>query len=216
MEGPSKTASVGRLSSRYKVMDDELALLAQRGDERATETLIQRYRYIPTVRAHDYFLAGADHDDTIQEGLVGLFKAVRDFRPGRGASFKGFAHMCVARSIISAVKTHARKKHSALSASVPLQLECCDDKLVEQVSLPGYEEADSDPLVTIIRDEDLVEMYDALDSNLSYTELMVVRGYLQGKSYAEISTETGFNYKAIDNAMCRAKVKMRRRMRESA
>ncbi len=190
--------------------DDELVVLAET-DEYAFEFLVTKYKCIVLSKARGYFLVGADREDIIQEGMIGLVKAIRDYRPEREASFKGFAEICINRQIITAIKSATRQKHIPLNTYVSL-------------SRPVYENEDNDETRTMLdiiqcdssqNPEERVlieESYRGMDEKimkaLSAFEKNVLEHYLGGNSYAEISEKTGKPVKSIDNALQRIKKKL--------
>ncbi len=194
---------------RYEQMpDEELAGLSISGDPLATECILARYKNLVRSRARMYFLAGADRDDLIQEGMIGLFKAIRDYNQEKRASFRGFAELCIKRQIITAVKTATRQKHMPLNSYVSLSnpvYENDSQGFLEEV-LRGGPEADPEHLV--ISKENAKLLGEQIDRALSQLEKTVLTMYLEGKSYQEIADLVGRPVKAIDNALQRVKKKL--------
>ncbi len=188
--------------------DDTLVERCQRGEEQALNLLFERYRRFAHSKARGYFIAGGDLDDLEQEGLIGLFKAVRDYRPEREASFRGFAEMCITRQIITAVKTATRQKHLPLNQYVSLWgLRVVDDpveRLVEE--LPHHQVAD--PADELVSSEAFADMQASLARMLSELEVDVLTLYVEGRSYLEIGERLGRETKSIDNAIQRVKRKL--------
>lgn len=190
--------------------DEKLVELSIAGDEIATECLLARYKNLVRSRARMYFLAGADKEDIIQEGMIGLFKAIRDYNRDKAASFHGFAELCIKRQIITAVKTATRQKHMPLNSYVSLSnpvYENDAEGFLEDV-LQGGKEAD--PEHVFISKENTEFLNERINEVLSTLEKTVLLLYLEGKSYQEIAKLLDKPAKAIDNALQRVKKKMER------
>ncbi len=197
------------VNARFLEMtDEEIALLAQQPDGAALEYLLNKYKNFVRSRARSYFLIGADHEDIVQEGMIGLYKAIRDFRTDKLASFRAFAELCVTRQIITAIKTATRQKHIPLNSYVSLNKPIYDEEndrtLLDVIS----EEIQSNPEELLISQEDLTLIEGRIGEMLSPLEKQVLLRYLDGKSYQEISDELGRHVKSIDNALQRIKRKM--------
>ena len=194
---------------KYENMtDEELVELSAAGDETAVTCILGRYKNLVRSKARMYFLVGADKEDIIQEGMIGLFKAIRDFDCDRQASFKGFAELCIKRQIITAVKTATRQKHMPLNNYVSLSNPMFDgdsENALEEV-LPGTLETDPEHL--FITKENAEFLNGKMDEVLSELEKSVLALYLEGKSYQEISEVLDRPQKSIDNALQRVKKKM--------
>ncbi len=196
--------------------DEDLVRVAGAGGKQALDLLMARYSYMAASAAAGYFLVGADREDLVQEGLIGLFKAIRNFSPATGTPFRAFARMCVQRQIITAVKTATRQKHIPLngyvSLSKPLQRGESGRTLIEVLRrdyVPGPED------VLIMREEfDRFEQ--TLGEILTEREWRVLMGHLDPRlqTYGEIAREVGCSWKAVDNALQRAKRKLERYLRE--
>jgi len=188
--------------------DEEIALLAQEPDGAALEYLLNKYKNFVRSRARSYFLIGADHEDIVQEGMIGLYKAIRDFKTDKLSSFRAFAELCITRQIITAIKTATRQKHiplnSYISLNKPIYDEENDRTLLDVIS----EEIQSNPEELLISQEDLMLIEGRIGEMLSPLEKQVLLRYLDGKSYQEISDELGRHVKSIDNALQRIKRKM--------
>lgn len=187
--------------------DEELAVLAQQGNDRALDYLLSKYRVFVRNKSLSYFIAGADRDDIIQEGMIGLFKAVRDFSTLHGVSFKTFADVCVTRQIITAVKNASRQKHAPLNFYVSLNkplTEGENDSTLEQ--LLG-QASNLNPEDIVISKESAVALGSEMNRILSPFEASVLSLYLQGHSYQSISKAIGKDAKSIDNALQRIKKK---------
>jgi len=187
-----------------------LIALAKQGNPDAYDRLVRRYYGFVRLKASSYFLAGGDSDDLIQEGLVGLYKAVRDYRTDRESSFRNFAELCITRQIITAVKTATRNKHSPLNgyvsfASSPAGAAGDGDPTLDEV-IPGPEARD--PVIQAISSEELRCLVDCLSTALSELESRVLSLYLDGYSYEAIGERLGCDTKTVDNALQRVKRKV--------
>ncbi|MEI8105834.1 MAG: RNA polymerase sporulation sigma factor SigH [Actinomycetes bacterium] len=190
--------------------DLQLVLKARNGSNAALDGLIRRYTPFVRMKASSYFLVGGDGDDLIQEGLIGLYKAVRDFRPDKETSFRSFAELCVTRQIITAIKTATRFKHTPLNQYVsfshtPAGQEADGDCTLGD-ALPGSHV--HDPAVRVISTEELQSLVGCLSTTLSPLESSALRAYLEGASYEEMADELGCDTKTIDNALQRVKRKI--------
>ena len=188
--------------------DEDVALLARDGDEAALELLMMKYKNFVRSKARSYFLIGADHEDIVQEGMIGLFKAIRDFRPDKLTSFRAFAELCVTRQIITAIKTATRQKHIPLNSYVSLNRPIYDEEsdrtlmdVLSEVQMAGPEEL-------LISQEDYSSVENRISEVLSDLEMEVLNSYLEGKSYQEIAQDLGRHVKSIDNALQRVKRKL--------
>lgn len=194
--------------------DEELALLAQQGDDAALEYLLNKYKNFVRSKARSYFLIGADHEDIVQEGMIGLYKAIRDYRSEKLSSFRAFAELCVTRQIITAIKTATRQKHIPLNSYVSLNKPIYDDEnertLIDVIS----EELAANPEELLISREDISLIEGRIGDTLSPLEKQVLLRYLDGKSYQDISAELGRHVKSIDNALQRVKRKLQKLLLE--
>ena len=187
--------------------DEKLAVLAGQGNDRALDYLLSKYRVFVRNKSLSYFIAGADRDDIIQEGMIGLFKAVRDFSPDRGVSFKTFADLCVTRQIITAVKNASRQKHAPLNFYVSLNKPLSDDENDSTLEhLLGHAE-NLNPEEIVIKKENADALGSDMNRILSEFEASVLSLYLKGHSYADIAKIVCKDAKAIDNALQRIKKK---------
>lgn len=197
-----------------KAMTDEaLVHLAKSGDLSAMEFLMNKYKNFVRVKAKSYFLVGADREDIIQEGMIGLYKSIRDFRPtleneNKKPSFKAFAELCITRQIITAIKTATRQKHIPLNQYVSLNKPIYDDESDRTMLdiLPINKV--SDPEELYISAELSSDLRDKIQRNLSELEAKVLRSYLEGMSYLDMAKEHGRHVKSIDNALQRVKRKI--------
>lgn len=194
--------------------DEDVALLAQDGDEDASEYLLNKYKNFVRSKARSYFLVGADHEDIVQEGMIGLFKAFRDFRPERLSSFHAFAELCVTRQIITAIKTATRQKHIPLNSYVSLNKPIFEEENDRTLLDVITERHNADPEELIIGQENYVSIESRINRALSPLERHVLHAYLDGKSYQEIAEMLGRHVKSIDNALQRIKRKLDKLIRE--
>ncbi|MGI6492741.1 MAG: RNA polymerase sporulation sigma factor SigH [Pelotomaculum sp.] len=197
--------------SGYQLLaDEEVVEFAREGDETALEYLINKYRNFVRAKARSYFLIGADREDIIQEGMIGLYKAIRDFRTDKLSSFRAFAELCITRQIITAIKTATRQKHIPLNSYVslnkPIYDEDSDRTLLDVLSGSRI----TDPEELIISREEFDDIEEKMGEILSSLEWKVLMSYLEGKSYQEIAEELERHVKSIDNALQRVKRKLER------
>lgn len=199
------------LEASYDEMSDEdLIACIRGGDSQAEAYLLQKYQYLVHVKAKSYFLDGAEHDDTIQEGMIGLYKAIRDYKFNDICSFRSFAVLCITRQIITAVKTHTRKKHNPLSCYRPLEANTFEEGGdVVYFAANGTSSKVEDPLELFIFEDEVSRIIHILREKLSGLEWKVLVSYLEGKSYKEIAGEIKRDTKVVDNALCRIKVKIK-------
>ncbi|WP_408606953.1 RNA polymerase sporulation sigma factor SigH [Geosporobacter subterraneus] len=198
------------LDSYERMIDEDVVEDARNGDAQAQEYLIKKYKNFVRAKARSYFLIGADREDIIQEGMIGLFKAIRDFRSDKLSSFRAFAELCITRQIITAIKTATRQKHIPLNSYVslnkPIYDEESDRTLLDVLSGAKI----SDPEELIISREELGHIESKIGEILSDLEWKVLMSYLQGKSYQEIAEDLDRHVKSIDNALQRVKRKLER------
>jgi RNA polymerase sporulation-specific sigma factor len=196
--------------AQRELEDLQLALKARNGDSVAMDQLMRRYTGFVRLKASSYFLAGGDAEDLIQEGLIGLYKAVRDYRTDKETSFRSFAELCVTRQIITAIKTATRFKHAPLNTYVsfshtPAGQESDGDCTLGD-ALPGP--AVDEPSVCVISTQELQSLVGCLGTSLSSLESESLRLYLEGSSYEQMAEELGCDTKTIDNALQRVKRKI--------
>lgn len=197
--------------SPYDFQSDEEVVEAVRvGDSEALEYLINKYRNFVRAKARSYFLIGADREDIIQEGMIGLYKSIRDFRGDKLASFKAFAELCITRQIITAIKTATRQKHIPLNSYVsldkPIYEEDSDRTLLDVICVSQV----CDPEELVINREEFNGLEDKMSEILSELERQVLMLYLDGRSYQEIAVDLRRHVKSIDNALQRVKRKLER------
>ncbi|GIM30067.1 RNA polymerase factor sigma-70 [Clostridium polyendosporum] len=194
---------------KFKDLSDEKVVIeAKSGNTKAQEYLISKYENFVKTKAKSYFLIGADKEDIYQEGMIGLYKAIRDFNPDRLTSFKAFAELCVTRQIITAIKTATRQKHIPLNTYIslnkPIYEEESDRTLLDV--LAGLKITDPEELV--ISKEEMMHIEKEIGRVLSSLEMEVLMSYLDGKSYQEIACDLDRHAKSIDNALQRVKRKL--------
>jgi RNA polymerase sporulation-specific sigma factor len=194
--------------------DEDVVQLAQESDGAALEFLLNKYKNFVRTKARSYFLIGADHEDIVQEGMIGLYKAIRDYRKDKLKSFRAFAELCITRQIITAIKTATRQKHIPLNNYVslnrPIYDEDSDRTLLDVIT----EEVPSNPEEMLIDREDLSVIEGRIGQMLSDLEKQVLVRYMEGKSYVEIGEEMGRHVKSIDNALQRIKRKLLKYLKE--
>ena len=195
--------------------DEAMVISAQTGDGEALEYLLNKYKNFVRSKARSYFLIGADHEDIVQEGMIGLYKAIRDFKPDKLSSFRAFAELCITRQIITAIKTATRQKHIPLNSYVSLNKPLYDEESDRTLLDVIIESKASNPEELIISQEDLAAIRDKIDEVLSSLEQEVLAAYLDGKSYQEIAQNLGRHVKSIDNALQRVKRKLEKFLEES-
>ncbi|MBU8908635.1 RNA polymerase sporulation sigma factor SigH [Desertibacillus haloalkaliphilus] len=193
-----------------QIEDEHIVDRVREGDSAALEYLINKYKNFVRAKARSYFLIGADHEDIVQEGMIGLYKAIRDFKGDKLSSFKAFAELCITRQIITAIKTATRQKHIPLNSYVsldkPLYDEESDRTLLDVICGTKV----TDPEELIINQEEFDDIETKMSEILSDLERKVLRLYLDGRSYQEISVDLNRHVKSIDNALQRVKRKLER------
>jgi RNA polymerase sporulation-specific sigma factor len=190
------------------MLDEEIITHAKSGNIKALEYMINKYKSFVRAKARTYFLIGADREDIIQEGMIGLYKAIRDFREDKLSSFRAFAELCITRQIITAIKTATRQKHIPLNSYVSLNKPIFDEESDRTLLDVISEENISDPEEMIINREEFSGIEAKMCEILSSLEWEVLSFYLQGKSYQEIAEELERHVKSIDNALQRVKRKL--------
>ena len=196
--------------AQRELEDLQLVMRARNGDGGALDVLIRRYNRFVRLKASSYFLAGGDSEDLVQEGLIGLYKAVRDFRADKETSFRSFAELCVTRQIITAIKTATRFKHAPLNQYVSFSHTPAGQESDSECTLgdalpgPGVE----DPAICVISTEELQSLVFTLGNGLSELEADALRLYLEGESYEQMAEDLECDTKTIDNALQRVKRKI--------
>ena len=195
--------------------DEEIVRLCHQGDTAAEEYLLIKYKNFVRSKARSYFLIGADHEDIVQEGMIGLYNSIRDFKPEKLSSFRAFAELCITRQIITAIKTATRQKHIPLNSYVSLNKPLYDEESDRTLLDVIMEGRISDPEEMIINRENLGNIHNRINEVLSSLEQEVLRAYLDGKSYQEIAETLGRHVKSIDNALQRVKRKLEKYLEDN-
>ena len=196
------------LSKFDYLSDEDIVQAVHDNDSEALEYLINKYRNFVRAKARSYFLIGADREDIIQEGMIGLYKAIRDFRGDKLASFKAFAELCITRQIITAIKTATRQKHIPLNSYVSLDKPIYDEESDRTLMDVICGSQVSDPEELVINQEEFIGLEDKMSEILSDLERKVLMLYLDGRSYQEIAVDLNRHVKSIDNALQRVKRKL--------
>lgn len=203
-----RRSSLEEAHALYEDMPDETVAELARDDGDALEYLLNKYKNFVRAKARSYFLIGADREDIVQEGMIGLYKAIRDFRQSKLTTFRAFAELCVTRQIITAIKTATRQKHKPLNSYVSLNKPMFDEEsdrtLIDIVASGKI----SNPEEIIIGREDFSIIESKMGKLLSPLEMQVLRKYIEGKSYYEVSEELNRSVKSVDNALQRVKNKL--------
>ena len=195
--------------------DEEIVSLCHDGDTVAEEYLLNKYKNFVRSKARSYFLIGADHEDIVQEGMIGLYKAIRDYKQEKLSSFRAFAELCITRQIITAIKTATRQKHIPLNSYISLNKPLYDeesDRTLLDIIMEGN---NGNPEDMIINQENLGNIHQKINEVLSGLEQEVLTAYLDGKSYQEIAESLGRHVKSIDNALQRVKRKLEKYLEEN-
>jgi len=203
----SNSTNTDKATDYEELADEELVVGVRMGDSDALDYLMNKYKNFVRAKARSYFLIGADHEDIVQEGMIGLYKAIRDFKGDKLSSFKGFAELCITRQIITAIKTATRQKHIPLNSYISLDKPLHDedsnrtlwDKLTVNLSNPEDH---------YISQEEFNDIEDKISQILSDLERKVLMLYLDGRSYQEIAVDLNRHVKSIDNALQRVKRKL--------
>jgi len=191
--------------------DEKLVELAQTGNDDAIDVLLGRYRHYARAKARSYFLAGADKEDIVQEGMIGLYKAIRDFEPQHNTAFRAFAELCITRQIITAIKTATRQKHQPLNSYVSLNRPLAGANEDDRSLADSIETAEvADPAELVISAEEVRTIKAQMGEVLSPFEVEVLEHYIDGRSYQQIADMLGRHVKSIDNALQRIKRKLER------
>lgn len=196
------------------MLDEEIVEDARNGNDKALEYIIDKYKNFVRAKARTYFLIGADREDIVQEGMIGLYKAIRDFREDKLSSFRAFAELCITRQIITAIKTATRQKHIPLNSYVSLNRPIFDEESDRTLLDVLSEERVYDPEEMIISREEFTGIGAKMEEILSELEWEVLSSYLQGKSYQEIAEDLDRHVKSIDNALQRVKRKLEKYLEE--
>ena len=215
-QGADRVGMVANMPGEREISELEDHVLVQRvqeGDERCLEVLLSRYRNFARSKARSYFLAGSDKEDVVQEGMIGLYKAIRDFDLEQETPFRAFAELCISRQILTAIKTANRNKHQPLNSSISLDApayanEKGDRSVADGLMAPTI----TDPAELLISAEEIEAIRDSMRDTLTELEGDVLRLYMDGKSYEEIAGALGNHVKSIDNALQRIKRKLQKHL----
>ena len=199
-----------------ELTDEQIVQLCHDGDSMAEEYLLNKYKNFVRSKARSYFLIGADHEDIVQEGMIGLYKAIRDFKQEKLSSFRAFAELCITRQIITAIKTATRQKHIPLNSYVSLNKPLYDEESDRTLLDILMEGSTGNPEDMIINQENLGNIHQKINEVLSGLEQEVLAAYLDGKSSQEIAEALGRHVKSIDNALQRVKRKLEKYLEETA
>ena len=204
-------------TSKYQNLEDEQIISEiKNGDEEALSYILEKYKDLVNVKVSKYFIIGAEKEDTVQEGMIGLFKAIKNYNAEKQNSFKSFANICIERQLITAIKTSNRQKHQPLNSYLSLNTaayENNDDDSVELLETFNSKTIE-DPLETIMKQEQYNEVETAVNKNLSKFEQKVLSGFLNGESYTVIAKKLNTPVKSIDNAIQRIRKKATKNMFE--
>ncbi len=198
--------------------DEELIDIIKSGDKSAANYLINRYKNLVNIKVSKYYIAGAEKDDLIQEGMIGLFKAIKCYSPEQNNSFKTFANLCVDRQIITAIKTSNRQKHMPLNSYLSLNMSAYDSEDDENdttIMEVFNNDTIEDPLDTLTKKEYYKSVEDTIDKSLSKFEKQVLNRYIQGESYVQIAEKLDTPVKSIDNAIQRIRKKATKDLQEN-
>lgn len=197
-------------TSKYQnLSDEEIIKQINNNDEEALAYILEKYKGLVNTKVSKYFIIGAEKDDTIQEGMIGLFKAIKSFDPEKQNSFKSFANICIERQLITAIKTSNRQKHMPLNSYLSLNISAYDNNEDDSVELIDTFNSNTieDPLETIMKQEQYTEVENAVNKSLSKFEKQVLNRFLNGESYVKIAEKLDTPVKSIDNAIQRIRKK---------
>lgn len=196
-----------------EMKDEDLIEVIKYGDKYALEYLISRYKELVNIKVSKYYIIGAERDDIVQEGLIGLFKAIKCYKPDQHNSFKSFANMCVERQLITAIKTSNRQKHMPLNSYLSLNMSAYDEENDDTEVMEVFDSSlIEDPLDTITKKEYYTDVEKAIDKALSDFEKQVLGRYINGESYIEIAQKLDTPVKSVDNAIQRIRKKAIKRL----
>lgn len=190
-----------------KLSDEEIIKIIRNGDKNALDYIINKYKDIVSIKVSKYFIIGAEKDDIIQEGLIGLYKAIRSFDIEKENSFKTFANLCIERQLITAIKTSNRQKHMPLNSYLSLNMSAYEDEEADTIIDVFESNLAEDPLDTITKKEYYLSVESAIDKSLSDFEKKVLNRFAKGESYVQIAEKLNTPVKSIDNAIQRIRKK---------
>jgi RNA polymerase sporulation-specific sigma factor len=196
------------------IEDEDIVILSRYGDKNATTFLIDKYKYLVKAKSRTYFLIGADRDDVIQEGMIGLYKAIRDYQTDKSMAFKTFAELCITRQMITAVKNATRQKHIPLNSYISLNRKVYDDDSDKTYIDMISDQVVPDPEQLLIKKEEVMGIENKMGEILSEFEWEVLSHYLKGRAYTEIAKRLNKSVKSVDNALQRVKKKVEKHVFE--
>ena len=189
--------------------DEQIVLEVQKGDKQAISYLMNKYKELVNIKVSKYFIVGAERDDIVQEGLIGLFKAIKMFKKDKNNSFKSFANMCIERQLITAIKSSTRQKHMPLNSYLSLNASAYDNEEENGIELINTldNKMVEDPLETVMKKEYYEQIESSIEKSLSTFEKQVLDGYVKGYSYITIAKQLNSPVKSVDNAIQRIRKK---------
>ena len=189
--------------------DEQIVLEVQKGDKQALSYLMNKYKELVNIKVSKYFMVGAERDDIVQEGLIGLFKAIKMFKKDKNNSFKSFANMCIERQLITAIKSSTRQKHMPLNSYLSLNASAYDNEEENGIELINTldNKMVEDPLETVMKKEYYEQIESSIEKSLSTFEKQVLDGYVKGYSYVTIAKKLDSPVKSVDNAIQRIRKK---------
>ena len=192
-----------------EMTDEQIVLEVQKGDKQALSYLMNKYKELVNIKVSKYFMVGAERDDIVQEGLIGLFKAIKMFKKDKNNSFKSFANMCIERQLITAIKSSTRQKHMPLNSYLSLNASAYDNEEENGIELINTlnNKTVEDPLETVMKKEYYKQIENSIEKSLSTFEKKVLDGYVKGYSYVTIAKKLDSPVKSVDNAIQRIRKK---------
>ena len=192
-----------------EMTDEQIVLEVQKGDKQALSYLMNKYKELVNIKVSKYFMVGAERDDIVQEGLIGLFKAIKMFKKDKNNSFKSFANMCIERQLITAIKSSTRQKHMPLNSYLSLNASAYDNEEENGIELINTldNKMVEDPLETVMKKEYYEQIESSIEKSLSTFEKQVLDGYVKGYSYVTIAKKLDSPVKSVDNAIQRIRKK---------
>ena len=192
-----------------EMTDEQIVLEVQKGDKQALSYLMNKYKELVNIKVSKYFMVGAERDDIVQEGLIGLFKAIKMFKKDKNNSFKSFANMCIERQLITAIKSSTRQKHMPLNSYLSLNASAYDNEEENGIELINTlnNKTVEDPLETVMKKEYYKQIENSIEKSLSTFEKQVLDGYVKGYSYVTIAKRLDSPVKSVDNAIQRIRKK---------
>ena len=194
--------------------DEQVILEIQKGDKQALSYLMNKYKELVNIKVSKYFMVGAEKEDIVQEGLIGLFKAIKTYKKDKNSSFKSFANMCIERQLITAIKSSTRQKHMPLNSYLSLNASAYDNEEENGIELINTlnNKTVEDPLETVMKKEYYEQIENSMQKSLSTFEKKVLDGYVKGYSYVTIAKQLDAPVKSVDNAIQRIRKKAMKNM----